>query len=152
MSIGRILLLPSLTAIYVGKLMSFFQRFSTFSGRAPLDMSYFELQEADIQSISALGADNPSSSLPALYHLYLFQVRVIPGHRECFTSCTALLSSIIREKSDEGLEQPPRRPLPPLCSSRPIWPGLCIIPRHGSQGGALEIPILVSAGILFMMH
>ncbi|KAH7214275.1 hypothetical protein BKA60DRAFT_460776 [Fusarium oxysporum] len=90
-------LLPSLTAISVGKLMSFFQRFSTFSGRAPLDMSYFELQEADIQSISALGADNPSSSLPALYHLYLFQREV---GRRLGTASSAASSTALQLEAD----------------------------------------------------
>ncbi|QKD59994.2 uncharacterized protein FOBCDRAFT_243784 [Fusarium oxysporum Fo47] len=72
-------------------------RFSTFSGRAPLDMSYFELQEADIQSISALGADNPSSSLPALYHLYLFQREV---GRRLGTASSAASSTALQLEAD----------------------------------------------------
>jgi hypothetical protein len=51
-------------------------------------MSYFELPEADIKVMSALGADHLSSSLPALYHLYLFQVSFISDHRACVSSFT----------------------------------------------------------------
>ncbi|KAL2785312.1 hypothetical protein BJX66DRAFT_343207 [Aspergillus keveii] len=51
-------------------------RFFTFSGHCPLDMSYFELQKHEIDQISTLGTDHPSASLPALYHLYLFQTEV----------------------------------------------------------------------------
>jgi hypothetical protein len=38
-------------------------------------MSYFDLEASELEEITRLGADHPSSSLPALYELYLFQVR-----------------------------------------------------------------------------
>ncbi|KAM5362281.1 hypothetical protein ACJZ2D_012636 [Fusarium nematophilum] len=72
-------------------------RFFTFSGRAPLDMSYFELQEADIDCISALGADHPSSSLPALYHLYLFQKEV---RRRLDLAASTASSAILQLEAD----------------------------------------------------
>ncbi|KAM5349144.1 hypothetical protein ACJ41O_008967 [Fusarium nematophilum] len=74
-----------------------YSRFFTFSGRAPLDMSYFELQEADIDCISALGADHPSSSLPALYHLYLFQKEV---RRRLDLAASTASSAILQLEAD----------------------------------------------------
>ncbi|KAJ0426797.1 hypothetical protein BJY00DRAFT_306793 [Aspergillus carlsbadensis] len=72
-------------------------RFFTFSGRCPLDLSYFELEKAEIDQISTIGADHPSASLPALYHLYIFQKEV---RRRLDTLGEATPSSTLQLQAD----------------------------------------------------
>ncbi|KAJ4177011.1 hypothetical protein NW755_014098 [Fusarium falciforme] len=72
-------------------------RFFTFSGRAPVNLSYFELDDHEIDEITRLGADHPSSSLPALYHLYLFQNEV---RRRLESTRTAAALATLQLKGD----------------------------------------------------
>jgi hypothetical protein len=50
-------------------------RFSTFSGRLPMDLSRFELDDAELDEVTYLGRHQSAASFPAFYHLYLFDVR-----------------------------------------------------------------------------
>jgi hypothetical protein len=50
-------------------------RFCTFSGRVPMDLSHFELDDAELDEVTCLGRHQSAASLAAFYHLYLFDVR-----------------------------------------------------------------------------
>lgn len=55
--------------------VNLFQSFFTFSGRELMELSHFELEDSEVDEITRLGPHHPGSTLPAFYHLYLFDVR-----------------------------------------------------------------------------
>lgn len=49
--------------------------FFTFSGRQPMDLSQFELNDTELDEVTRLCRDRSAVSLAALYHLFLLDVR-----------------------------------------------------------------------------
>jgi hypothetical protein len=60
--------------MYRGSDLTLFDRFSTYNGRQPIDLSHFELDEQELEELTRIGPHHSASTLPAFYHLYLFGV------------------------------------------------------------------------------